>query len=185
MAFQLSNLNELLQSAVEGMSSEQLSWHPPGKWCAAELLEHLYLTYTGTITGYERVIKKGKPSASKPSVRHRMLTTVVLGLRYIPRLKAPGMTEPKGLPLEQVRREIGTKILEMDAIIGQCESRFGRRVKLLDHPILGPLSASQWRKLHWVHGLHHLKQLLRLREITTRRNLVVADEPDILQMGGK
>jgi hypothetical protein len=39
---------------------------------------------------------------------------------------------------------------------------------LLDHPILGPLNATQWRKLHLVHGRHHLKQLLHLRESTTR-----------------
>ena len=57
----------------------------------------------------------------------------------------------------------------MDAIIGQCEALFGPRVHVLDHPILGPLSASQWRKLHLVHGQHHLKQLLRLREGTTKK----------------
>jgi len=47
----LEKLKENLESAVEGMSSEQLSWHPPGKWCAAEVLEHLYLSYVATITG--------------------------------------------------------------------------------------------------------------------------------------
>ena len=51
----------------------------------------------------------------------------------------------------------------MDAIIGQCEARFGRHVKLLDHPILGALNAAEWRMLHLVHGRHHQKQL-RLRE---------------------
>jgi Protein of unknown function (DUF1569) len=55
----------------------------------------------------------------------------------------------------------------MDALISQCEDRFGRRVRVLDHPILGPLSATQWRKLHLVHGRHHKKQLLRLRKRTT------------------
>jgi hypothetical protein len=47
----------------------------------------------------------------------------------------------------------------MDAIIAQCEARFGRRVQVLDHPILGPLTAPQWRKLHLVHGRHHQKQV--------------------------
>jgi hypothetical protein len=28
----------------------------------------------------------------------------------------------------------------------KLEARFGRQVKLLDHPILGPLTAPQWRK---------------------------------------
>jgi hypothetical protein len=170
MDSRLDKLKGSLQSAVEGMSSEQLSWHPPGKWCAAELLEHLYLTYTGTIKGFERVVSKGKPLASRASMAQRMLTLVVVGLGHMPAgRKAPAMVLPKGLPAEQVRNEIGAKIVAMEAIIAQCEARFGRRVQLLDHPILGPLSATQWRKLHLVHGQHHLKQILRLRENTTRQ----------------
>jgi hypothetical protein len=35
---------------------------------------------------------------------------------------------------------------------------------VLDHLILGPLTAAQWRKFHWIHGRHHVKQILRLRE---------------------
>ena len=166
----LDKLKESLQSAVEGMSSEQLGWHPPGKWCAVELLEHLYLTYTGTIKGFERVLGKGKPLASRASVSQRALIFIVIGLGRMPTgRKAPAIVMPKGLPAEEVRKEIGAKMVAMDAIIGQCEARFGRRVPLLDHPILGPLNASQWRKLHVVHGQHHLKQLLRLRESTTRQ----------------
>jgi hypothetical protein len=162
-------LRESLESAVEGMSSEQLRWHSPGKWCAAEVLEHLYLTYTGTIKGFERVITRGTPLATRASVAHRVLTFVVVGLRYMPAgRKAPAVAEPRGLPTEQVRNEIWAKLVAMDAIITQCEARFGRHIKLLDHPILGPLSASQWRTLHLVHGRHHQKQLLRLRENATR-----------------
>jgi hypothetical protein len=167
MNFRLEMLKENLESAVEGMSSEQLSWHLPGKWSAAEVLEHLYLTYTGTILGFERVMRKGKPLASRASMTQRVLTWVVVGLGRMPAgRKAPAMVLPKGLPAEKVRNEIGAKMAAMDAIIAQCEARFGRHVKLLDHPILGPLTATQFRKLHLVHGQHHLKQLLRLREST-------------------
>jgi hypothetical protein len=83
--------------------------------------------------------------------------------------RAPAIVQPAGLPAEKVRNEIGGKITAMDAIIAQCEVCFGRRVRLLDHPILGPLNARQWRKLHLVHGEHHLKQLLELRESTRRQ----------------
>jgi Protein of unknown function (DUF1569) len=168
MDFRLDKLKQSLESAVEGMSSEQLSWHPPGKWCASEVLEHLYLTYTGTIKGFERVVTSGRPLASRPSLAHRVLTFVVVGLGHMPAgRKAPAVVEPKGLPTEKVRNEIGAKIVEMDAIIARCEARFGRWVHVLDHPILGPLTAPQWRKLHLVHGRHHQRQLLRLRESTT------------------
>ena len=79
-------------------------------------------------------------------------------------VKAPAVAVPKGLPAENVRNEFGTKIMEMDAIIARCEERFGRRIHVLDHPIMGPLTAPQWRKLHVVHGWHHHTQLLQLRE---------------------
>ncbi len=170
MDSRLDELKQSLESAVEGMSSEQWSWHPPGKWCAAEVLEHLYLSYTGTIQGFERVMASGKPLASRASMAQRVLTLVVVGLGHLPAgRKAPPIVQPKGLPAEKMRNEIGAKIASMDAIIAQCEARFGPWVHLLDHPILGPLSATQWRKLHLVHGQHHLKQLLRLRESTTRQ----------------
>jgi uncharacterized protein DUF1569 len=78
--------------------------------------------------------------------------------------EAPPIVQPKGLSAEQVRNEIWTKLAAMDAIITQCEARFGRHAKLLDHPILGALNAAEWRTLHLVHGRHHQKQLLRLRE---------------------
>jgi hypothetical protein len=167
MDSRLDTLKQSLESAVEGMSSEQLSWHLPGKWCAAEVLEHLYLTYVGTTKGLEKVITRGTPLATSPSMAQRLLTFVVVGLGYIPAgREAPGIVQPRGLPVEQVRNEIWAKLAAMDAIIAQCEARFGRHVKLLDHPILGALTATQWRTLHLVHGRHHQKQLLRLRERT-------------------
>lgn len=165
MDSQLDRLKHSLESAVEGMSSEQLSWHLPGKWCAAEVLEHLYLTYTGTTRGLEKVITRGAPLATKQSLAQRVLTFVVTKLRYMPAgREAPRIVQPKGLSAEQVRNEIWAKLAAMDAIIAQCEARFGRDVKLIDHPILGALNAAEWRMLHLVHGRHHRKQLLRLRE---------------------
>jgi hypothetical protein len=52
----------------------------------------------------------------------------------------------------------------MDRCIALCEEKLGSRRKLLDHPILGPLTGAEWRKFHLVHGLHHVKQIRRLRE---------------------
>jgi hypothetical protein len=170
MDSRLDKLKRSLESAVEGMSGQQWSWYPSGKWCAAEVLEHLYLTYTGTIKGFERVMASGRPLLSRASMAQRVRTLVVVGLGHMPAgVKAPAVTVPKGLPAEPVRNDFGAKIAAMDAIIAQCEARFGRRVHVLDHPILGPLTAPQWRKLHVVHGQHHHKQLLQLRESATKQ----------------
>jgi len=165
MDSQLQKLRKALESAVDGMSGEQMERHPSGKWCTAQILEHLYLTYTGTIKGFERVLEAGKPLATSPSITHRMKKFVVIRLGYLPSgRKSPSVAEPRGLPAHKVRKEITAKIGELDAILAQCDARFGRSLCLLDHPILGPLTASQWRKFHMVHGLHHVKQIIRLRE---------------------
>jgi hypothetical protein len=170
MDSRLEKLKQSLESSVQGMTSEELRWHLPGKWCAGELLEHLYLTYTGTIKGFERVMTSGKPLASRASMNQRLRTFVVVGLGHMPGgVKTPAVAEPRGLPVEMVSNEIAAKVEAMDAIIAQCEARFGRRVHVLDHPILGPLTAPQWRKLHVVHGRHHHKQLLQLRENAMRQ----------------
>jgi hypothetical protein len=110
-------------------------------------------------------LEAGKPLVTRASLKHRMRTLVVVGLQHMPEgRQAPPNTRPKGLPGMKVRSELGAKIVEMDAIIAQCEARFGRNRRLLDHLILGPLTAGQWRTFHFVHGRHHVKQLLGLRK---------------------
>jgi hypothetical protein len=164
MDSRLAELKQALESATAGMSSEQLSWHPADKWCAAEVLEHLYLTYTGSVKGFEKVMQSGKPLTTPASMKHRLRKLVVLEFSHMPAGRvAPVNTRPKSLPTDKVLSEFGAKIAAMDAIIAQCEARFGRSVPVLDHPILGPLTGAQWRKFHLVHGLHHVKQILRLR----------------------
>jgi hypothetical protein len=160
----LQKLQEEIASAIAGLSAEQLNWHPPGKWCAAEVLEHLYLTYTGTVKGFERVTEAGKPLGSAQSWAQRGRTLLVVGFGYFPSgREAPLVVRPRGLPPEKVLAEIGPKIIKMDEIMSRCEDKLGVRSKLLDHPVLGPLTAAQWRKFHLVHGRHHVKQLQRLR----------------------
>lgn len=127
------------------------------------MLEHLYLTYTGTIKGFERVAA-GQHTPSKLTWKHRLRRFVLLTLSHMPAgREAPANTRPKGLALEKIVGELGMKIAEMDETIARCEKMFGSG-HLLDHSILGPLTAAQWRKFHFVHGLHHVKQIRRLRE---------------------
>jgi hypothetical protein len=98
MDSRLDKLKKSQDSAVEGMSSEQWRWHPPGKWCAAEVLEHLYLSYTGTIKGFERIMTAGKPLASRASMAQCVRSLVVVGLGHMPAgTKAPAVAVPKGL----------------------------------------------------------------------------------------
>lgn len=168
----LERLQEALASATAELSGEQLAHrpgghpdgHPDQKWSVAEVLEHLYLTYTGTRKGFERCLQSGKPMASSITVAQRVKIALVIQLGYFPKgRKSPERAVPKGMPADRVMADIREQIAAMGDVIAKCEARHGARTRVLDHPILGPLTAGQWRKFHWVHGSHHLKQILRLR----------------------
>ena len=164
MDFYLERLRDEIAAATDGLDTMALTWHPEGKWSTAEILEHLYLTYTGTIKGFERCLKAEKPMARKPTLNDRVKAWVVVGLGHLPEGRvAPKNTRPQGLAPERVLADIRPKISEMDAIIATVETKYGELTRVLDHPILGPLRAQQWRKFHWVHGQLHLKQIRRLR----------------------
>ena len=160
----LKRLQEEISSVIAGLNQGQLGWHPPGKWCVAEVLEHLYLTYTGTTKGFSRVIASGSAVTTPATWTQRRNKFVVLGFSYLPSgRQAPPFARPRGLPVEKVMAEMETKITEMDDMIGECEKTLGRG-KLLDHPILGPLTGAEWRKFHLVHGLHHVRQIRGLKK---------------------
>jgi hypothetical protein len=160
----LKRLQEAIAAATQGMNSADLTRHPDGKWSTAEVLEHLYLTYTGTVKGFERCLQEGKPLARAATLKDRASALVVTGFGYLPEgRKAPERTTPRGMAAEEVVNAIGAQIAAMDEIISKCEARFGKRVRVLDHPVLGPLTTRQWRKFHWVHGRHHVKQIWKLR----------------------
>lgn len=164
---QLKKLQREIAAAIAGLSGDQLSWQPPGKWCVSEVLEHLYLTYTGTVKGFQRVAEAQKTLASSPTWKQRLQILIVVNLGYLPRgREAPAVARPRGLPREMVLAEIGPKIAAMDEMIRRCEELLGTRGKLLDHPILGPLTGAEWRKFHLVHGLHHVKQIRHFRRLS-------------------
>jgi hypothetical protein len=162
----LERLHEAITSATKGMTVEELHRHAPGKWSTAEVLEHLYLSYTGTVKGLGRCLEEGKPLARPQTLKDRMAATLVTEVGYFPSgRKSPKQAQPRGIAAEQVVAEIGPEIRRMDALLAQCAERLGNAL-ILDHPIIGPLTAKQWAKFHWVHGRHHVKQIRRMRSST-------------------
>lgn len=160
----LQEVEQLINQAVRGMNREQLAWRREGKWSAAAILEHLSLTYSGTAKALQRCLSAGRASATPATWRNRMATLVVTGLRYMPRgRQAPSMVVPRGAPVETVLPEALRQLAAADDAISRCEVQFGSHSKIANHPILGPLTARQWRVFHLVHSRHHMKQIARLR----------------------
>ena len=158
----LAQLHAILAGALRDLSPDQLTRHPEGKWSPAEILEHLNLSYTGTIKGFERCLQSGATNASADRSRTRWRRLLIVNVGYFPPgRKSPERAMPRGTPPEKVTAEILGNVVRMDDLIQECETRFGRK-PVVDHPVLGPLNSSEWRKFHLVHGKHHAKQLRRL-----------------------
>jgi hypothetical protein len=160
----LKTLQDELASAIAGLSWDRLDWHPPGKWSGAQVLEHLYLSYTGSTKGFSRVLAAEKATSTPITWTQRRNIVIALGLGYLGSgREAPSSLRPRGLPIEKITGEIAQKIAELDDMIATCEKKLGRG-PLMDHPFLGPLTGRQWRKFHLVHGRHHVKQIRKLKD---------------------
>lgn len=156
----LDRLQRELRNALAGTSPAGMEAAPAGKWSAAQILEHLFLTYRGTHKGLLKCLEKGASLATGDTFRSRVRSFIVCNLGYFPSgRKAPERATPRGMPPAEVLDGIFTAIEEMDRALAECEKKFGADQKVLDHPVLGPFSVRQWRKFHWVHGRHHLGQI--------------------------
>jgi Protein of unknown function (DUF1569) len=156
----LERLRRELEEATRGAGAGTLAEAPPGKWNAAQILEHLFLTYKGTNRGLEKCVEQGAPSGTSATLKHRTAALVVVGLGYMPGGRtAPERATPRGTPFEEVRQSIGAELQRMASNLDNCERCFGAGTKIMDHPFLGPLTAREWRKFHLIHGRHHLRQL--------------------------
>ncbi len=156
----LERLGRELEETIQGVSSDGLMRAPAGKWNSTEILEHLFLTYKGTNLGLQKCLDQDAPLVTPRKWKDRVATLLVVGVGYMPTGRtAPARTVPRGMGAEEIRQAILAELRGMTAKLDDCERRFGARVKVLDHTILGALTVQQWRKFHWVHGRHHLRQV--------------------------
>ncbi|MGD0212578.1 MAG: DinB family protein [Terriglobales bacterium] len=156
----LERLRQELEDAMEGATPNSWVLAAAGKWNAAQILEHLYLTYQGTNRGMAKCLQQATPLATRATLQQRIGRLVVLNLGYMPGgRKAPERAIPRGMPPEEVRQAIAQELQKMGSGLDDCERRFGARTKLMDHLFLGPLTAQEWRRFHWVHGRHHARQI--------------------------
>jgi hypothetical protein len=161
MSSPIQQLANAIHSVVDAASSDELFAHAlPGKWSAAEVLEHLRRTYAGTCKGLERVVADGRPRANTPTLQQRAGQFVVITLGKMPEGRtAPQGTDPdEGTLAQSVREDTFALLNRLDALLDTAEKTFGR-AKIMDHPVLGALTVKQWRKFHCVHGMHHVRQL--------------------------
>lgn len=169
----MASLSPLLQRALHsietttaGMTDEEMLRHPEGKWSPTEILEHLSLAYSSTVSRMRDLLGKTQGvDVKRPNLRERMSAFLVIRLNYIPPgRKSPERIVPKGISPEEAHKAVRANLADIDHVISECEERFGSRSFIMAHPVLGPLTVKEWRKFHCVHTLHHMRQIQRMRE---------------------
>ncbi len=153
-----------IEGATAGLTETQGRRKDGGRWSAAEVVEHLDRGYTATARGLERCLAADKPLLTPGTLSNRFWTGVVVSLGYFPRgREAPERVVPVGNmslaeAVDSARRSL--RVLDLAAM--GASGRFGR-AKVMNHPVLGPLTVDQWRRFHWIHTRHHRRQIEALR----------------------
>lgn len=153
-----------ITAAVAGMTPPQLTWHPEGKWSAAEILEHLLLSFRASGSRLARAADEHATRVRPDTWKMRLGAFVVVRLGYFPTGRAaPEYVQPAGMPAGEVLEATRAALIDFDAAAARCADLFGPDTKVTSHPILGAFSVRQWRRFHRVHTTHHLKQVAARR----------------------
>lgn len=137
-------------------------WHraPPGKWSAAQIVEHLTISLESSGLRFAE-------RRSRPPMRRRRRDPVtlvaywlVLRLGWFPSgFPAPAATRPGPQPdpagIARRFREGHRRFIDLAAQLVP-----GRRHNLfVKHPVIGDLTFEEWLRFHVVHCRHHAQQI--------------------------
>ncbi len=151
---------EAIEAAAADLGVDVLRRASAGRWSIAQILEHLTLAYTATAAGIDKALQSGELRVKAPVLTQTLGRVLVLDLGYFPKVPAPEMTVPCG-SIPEERSVTGSRegLTLLDATLTRAAERFGEDVPVCNHPYFGGLSVRQWRKLHWRHTIHHMKQV--------------------------
>ncbi len=155
-----------LRAALEGLFPADAEAAAGGKWSIANIIEHLDLTYTTNIQGLERRLQRGEPAPRQVTWKQHATRLVVTRLGHFPAgWPAPEAVTPHDRRFAELSVVVEPHLLVLDQRLKDVARAFGTRRPVLNHPILGPFSVADWRRFHWVHTRHHLRQLARRQRI--------------------
>jgi hypothetical protein len=156
----LERAHRVLRDCAGGLTPDALARRPAGRWSSADILEHLGLTFAATTRGLRRLVDHGPADLPAPRFQQRLATLLVVHAGYFPSGRAsPEPLRPRGADPGTVLDDTLARLTAMDAALDGAELKFGPRIRVMPHPVLGPLSVHEWRRFHWVHTRHHARQI--------------------------
>ncbi len=164
----LNRLRREIEEATGGMSEEDWNRAPQGRWNSAQIIEHLGRTYGGTAKLVEKNLSgsgESAKAATRPETRavtlkERWLQFLVIGVgRFPSERRAPSFTLPEGMRGAEALEKTLSGLQRMTTALDAAEQRWGKGQRLGAHVFFGPLTIAQWKKFHYLHGHHHVRQI--------------------------
>lgn len=164
MSPHLEKVRAQAERLTRGFEPEDWHYSRGEQWSASMILEHLLLTFTGTSKGLLKTLQSSEPFCREATWRERTGRFYVLRLGRIPSgiKAAKNLTPKQGLPGDNLR-PFNDALVAMNSLLNDAERRFGKKTRILEHPMLGPLTAEEWRRFHRVHAEHHFRQIVARR----------------------
>ena len=151
---------EEIERRVVPLDTAAMSRSVDGRWSACDILEHLTLAYRANAATFEKALASGTLRARRPRLAERVGKLLVIDLGYFPRVEAPEGTRPCGsITPDGSLAAIREALAALDATMARVVARFGVEPLAANHPYFAGLTVPQWRKFHWRHAVHHMRQV--------------------------
>ncbi len=156
----LQSARDAIEEAAGSLDAKALARKTGDRWSVAEILEHLTLAFSASAAALEKPLASGELRTRAPVLKQRLLRGAVLELGFFPRRNAPEMTRPTGsIPIEHAMSSIRGALDRLDSTLTKVGEQFGEDIAVANHPFFSGMSVRHWRKFHWRHAVHHVKQV--------------------------
>ena len=160
-------MNHYLQSALDEvettvgpLSADRIACPIHGRWSVGEIVEHLTLAFTLNAAAFEKALESGVLKVRQPGLVQRLGRFVVIELGYFPRVETPESTRPRGtVAADRSVAAVRDALARLDATMYRIVNRFGEHAPSANHPYFAGMSVRDWRKFHWRHTRHHMRQV--------------------------
>lgn len=160
---QFSDLPDLVLGPLGLRPDADWQQAPPGKWTAAQIVEHLALALEGCADGFEKRRARDPMLRRRLSARERVGRLCIMHLGWFPPLQsAPSMTRPaphvdRAAAEAHFRRGV-ERTLDLARLLLPARARD----LFVKHPAMGDLTLPEWMEFHVIHARHHARQIRRL-----------------------
>jgi DinB family protein len=140
----------------------EADWHraPPGKWCPAQIVQHLAIGLDLSGRTFESR-RSHAPMRRRPRTPRELATyCLVMYARWLPSGRAaPPATRPEERPNPAAVERLLRDGVQRFLMLGRELLPARARDLFVKHPVLGDLTFPEWVRFHVWHCAHHARQI--------------------------